>query len=178
MTSETLGLVQVGKTLDYRLSTVSEPISLAYPFIKPSLVAHVCDPAEAYDSYRKQYHSTRILAMLEDEMKSLGVGRLLGVTSLDLFAPGLNFVFGEARLPGRVGVISTHRLRGPRGGNDLLEERVAKEAVHETGHMIGLEHCTTPSCVMYFSNTLTDTDRKTQYPCSTCKSRVLLKIEQ
>ena len=109
----------------------------------------------------------------------MSVERLLGVTNLDLFVPGLNFVFGEARLPGRVGVISTYRLKtSPRRGVDLFNGRVEKEAVHEIGHMMGLEHCSDRSCVMYFSNTLADTDHKSRNLCRKCKSRLSVQIEQ
>ena len=176
--SEPLGLIRIGKNLDYQLEALMEPIWSTYPFIEPELVPAADDPADAYDSSRSQYHSTRILAQREQEMHSLKVERLLGVTSFDLFVPGLNFVFGEARLPGRVGVISTFRLKDPQGRADLLGERVVKEAVHEIGHMVGLEHCSTTSCVMYFSNTLADTDHKSRNLCRNCKSRMSVQIEQ
>lgn len=37
--------------------------------------------------------------------------RLLGVVDADIFAPGLNFVFGEADINGRKALISLKRLR-------------------------------------------------------------------
>jgi archaemetzincin len=85
----------------------------------------------------------------------------------------MNYVFGEARCPGRVAVISTYRLKT--NELKLLEARVVKEAVHETGHMLGLRHCPRPSCVMYFSERLADTDRKMESFCSECggKMRVI-----
>jgi archaemetzincin len=142
-------------------------------------MAPLGEPCDAYDSHRNQYHSTRILAHLEQRIQNVGVERVLGVTDLDLFVPGLNFVFGEARLPGRVGVVSTFRLKSPpRRGTDLLNERVGKEAVHEVGHMLGLEHCSNKSCVMYFSNTLADTDRKSRSLCEKCEARLSVRVEQ
>lgn len=102
----------------------------------------------------------------------------MGVTSYDLFVPGLNFVFGEARLPGRVGLISTYRLRpSSNDADDLFRERVVKEAIHEIGHMVGLEHCSNTSCVMYFSNTLADTDEKGADLCGQCQSQLRVQIE-
>jgi hypothetical protein len=40
------------------------------------------------------------------------------------------------------------------------EHRAAIEAIHELAHTYRLTHCTNPRCVMWFSNTLTETDRK------------------
>ena len=178
-TSELLGLIQIGKSLALPLELLEESISYAYPSIQVKRMLPMGEPADAYDSRRNQYHSTRILAQLEQGIRNMSVERLLGVTNFDLFVPGLNFVFGEARLPGRVGVISTYRLKtSPRRGVDLFNGRVEKEAVHEIGHMMGLEHCSDRSCVMYFSNTLADTDHKSRNLCRKCKSRLSVQIEQ
>jgi archaemetzincin len=91
----------------------------------------------------------------------------------DLYVPGLNFVFGEASQ--KVAVISFTRLRQEfyhlpedRG---LFHRRALTEAVHELGHTYGLQHCKNPHCVMFFSNTLMDTDRKGPEFCTECKRR-------
>jgi archaemetzincin len=136
-------------------------------------------PSMAFDSFRNQYHSTRILVALEENSQATESQRLLGVIGSDLYVPGMNFVFGEARCPGRVGVISTYRLKaGTSDDSDLLESRVVKEAIHEIGHMLGLRHCAKPSCVMYFSERLADTDRKKDSFCSECGPKMKwLEIE-
>jgi archaemetzincin len=53
-----------------------------------------------------------------------------------------------------------------------LKSRLVKEAVHELGHTFGLVHCPNACCVMYFSNSLGDTDRKGPGFCSACKARL------
>ncbi|MFN3466335.1 MAG: archemetzincin, partial [Candidatus Brocadiales bacterium] len=50
----------------------------------------------------------------------------------------------------------------------LLKERMVKEAVHEIGHVWGMRHCPDPCCVMFFSNSLADTDRKSDTFCKNC----------
>jgi len=95
---------------------------------------------------------------------------------VDLFAPGLNFVFGQAAVGGRICVVSLARLRpsfyGEEDDEDLLRLRAIKESVHELGHTFGLEHCPHRECVMHFSNCLEDTDIKGVFPCPSCR-RVL-----
>jgi len=163
--------MSVGRTLDYPLHALIDPISARFPLFNVSVVAPISDTMEAYDSRRAQYHSTRILALLEQHIRSLRLERLLGVTSSDLYAPGMNFVFGEARSPGRVAVISTYRLT-PREPDeaDLFQSRVLKEAVHEIGHMVGMKHCSKVTCVMHFSERLADTDLKGPDFCEECES--------
>jgi archaemetzincin len=90
--------------------------------------------------------------------------KILGVVDIDLYAPGLNFVFGEADMNSGVAIISLCRLRPEHYGlppdESLFLERVIKEAIHELGHTYGLGHCHNSRCVVYFSNSLPDTDRK------------------
>jgi len=174
--SETLGLIQIGEKFDYPLNALIEPISVRYPWIETSIVPLLAEPIEALDSRRNQYHSTRILVLLEEHVHALHLDKLLGVTSFDLYVPEMNFVFGEARLAGRVGVISTNRLR-PEAPNEagLFRDRIVKEAIHEIGHMAGLKHCSITRCVMHFSERLTDTDLKRPDLCPSCQSQLRSK---
>jgi archaemetzincin len=50
----------------------------------------------------------------------------------------------------------------------MLVRRAVTEAVHELGHVWGLGHCTRRDCVMWFSNTLAETDRKGSTFCERC----------
>lgn len=168
-----LGVIQVGPETDCSLKALKESIELVFPWLKVETVTPLKDVDEAFDSQRNQYHSTRILALLEKQIRSLSVEKLLGVAPVDLFVPGMNFVFGEARLPGHVGIISTHRLRPQSpSDNELFQERVIKEAVHEIGHMSGLRHCADSVCAMHFSEHIGDTDRKHAEFCSSCRSQL------
>lgn len=92
------------------------------------------------------------------------------VLDCDGYYPGFNFLFGLAQPALRTAVVFTARLRGP-----LFAERLAKEIAHESGHLYGLGHCSNPKCVMYFSNTLLDTDRKTAYFCDKCRWKLLAR---
>ena len=120
-------------------------------------------PDSAYHPRRRQFLSTALLDGLA-RLRRPGWERLLGVADVDLFVPDLNFVFGEADPRRGVAVLSVIRLRsGLHEGEDrdrVFERRAAIEAIHELGHTYGLGHCRDPHCVMWFSNTLAETDRK------------------
>ena len=85
-------------------------------------------------------------------------------------------VFGQAYVFGRVSAIYLPRLRqefyGLKTNNPLFHQRIIKEAVHELGHARGLNHCNKSTCVMYFSNSLIDTDIKEDNFCDSCRTRL------
>lgn len=130
---------------------------------------------DAFDQKRRQYYSTTIVKKIKS-LKPKSFRRALGVVDKDLYVPELNFVFGEADIKSGATVISLLRLRqefyelNPDEG--LFHLRAIKEAIHEIGHTYGLNHCRNPECIMYFSNTIKDTDKKGPGFCTTCKKKL------
>lgn len=93
----------------------------------------------------------------------------LAVTDADLGAPGRTFVFGEATVGGCCAVVSLARLggdEGPRSGR--LRARLLAEAVHELGHVAGLDHCDRGECVMVPCETAEEVDRRPDGFCARC----------
>lgn len=105
-----------------------------------------------------------------------GYDLMVGFTAEDLYVPGLNFVFGLASVREGAAVVSLHRLREPFYGRpsdeSLMLRRTIIEAAHELGHLLGLGHCKDPRCVMFFSNSILDTDSKTSLLCANCRRKV------
>jgi len=132
-------------------------------------------PDHAFDRSRNQYLSDALLDNLRKQKRKSAY--LLGVTGVDIYTHGLNFVFGQADHDGGVALISLNRLRDERcalpDGEQLLLERSLKEAVHELGHILGLGHCDNTGCVMHFSNSLSDTDIKGRHFCSRCRPKLI-----
>jgi len=97
---------------------------------------------------------------------------LIGFTDVDLWpGHGWNFVFGEASLSDRVGVWSMHRYGDPNESErafHLALLRTIKIAVHETGHMFSLPHCTEFACVQAGVNSLDEADRSPLWLCPQC----------
>jgi archaemetzincin len=142
---------------------------------KVVLAEPVAVPEAAYRSSRGQYDASMILNAMRPSGLTHGWKRL-AVADVDLFSGNLNFVFGQADLAGPTAVISLARLRnefyGLAGDPRLLVERAVKEVVHELGHTMGLGHCRDLGCVMYFSNSLLDTDRKGTAYCPGCLGKL------
>ncbi|OGS51202.1 MAG: hypothetical protein A3K65_00745 [Euryarchaeota archaeon RBG_16_68_12] len=132
----------------------------------------VLEPAplrpEWFNPDRGQHRSEALLDAVEADPGD----RVLGVTAADLYATAapFNFVFGEARVYDRPAAISLARLRSPEPAR--FRDRVAKEAIHELGHTLGLDHCENRGCVMVFSNSADDVDRKTRTFCRRCRATV------
>jgi archaemetzincin len=133
------------------------------------------DLSEDYNSERKQYLSSKLLASLTKTGQN---ERVVGIADVDLYVPSLNFVFGEADMASGTAIVSLCRLRqeyyGLTPNENLFVERATKEVVHELGHTFGLEHCPNNKCVMHFSNSLADTDLKKAHFCNKCRPKIIL----
>jgi len=165
-----ISVVPIGEVESDLLSTLCGVVAETFQrvcHVAPSVAV----PEGAFDARRRQYSAEMILRSIVPPEE---VERALGVVDVDLFVPELNFVFG---LAGRDrAVIALPRLRagalGEPADSSLFRQRVAKEAVHELGHTFGLGHCPNRHCVMAFSNSLHDTDVKSDKFCPICRERL------
>ncbi|MBD0360968.1 MAG: archaemetzincin family Zn-dependent metalloprotease [Nitrososphaeraceae archaeon] len=140
-------------------------------------------PTYLFDKARKQWISDSLLDWLLELSEPDVTTKVLAICDFDAYSDELNFVFGEAHLGGRVAAIYLPRLReefyvrkSDKNNNNLFEQRVIKEAVHELGHTFGLRHCQISKCVMHFSNSLQDTDFKDDKFCERCNKILASKL--
>ena len=145
------------------LNFLMQSLSSKYP---TRILQQVELPKKAYNRAREQFDGSGLLEALPEREDVL-----LGVTEVDACVDGLNFIFGLA--DDYKALISLKRLRPEfyrlPEEEDLFKCRVLKEAVHELGHVFGLNHCPDRNCVMYFSNSILDTDLKDWRYCGPCE---------
>jgi archaemetzincin len=107
-------------------------------------------PVTAYYAPRKRYRAERLLDALDARARR-GISQL-GLTEVDISTSKGKHkdwgVFGLAWIGGESAVISTHRLRRDQPKDELYRFRVVTTAAHEIGHMLGLDHCSEPHCLM------------------------------
>lgn len=131
-------------------------------------------PQFGYSEKRRQYNGSYFINELKK--KNYKDKLVLGICDVDLYVNNLNFIFGLASPLEKTAVISLTRLREEFYNKPKKESlffiRSLKEATHEIGHLFYLEHCKNPKCVMFFSNSLLDTDRKSANFCPSCLKRL------
>jgi len=177
-----IGILPVGQVDSGVLVGLAQGLVKIFPDTVCSVIGEVLPvPAGAFDKKRNQYSSSVIL----NEIRSYAEKRqdfhiVLGVVDVDIFLPGLNYVFGEAYTPGKAALISLWRLKpefyGDKANKAVYLLRALKEAVHEVGHTLGLHHCPRAFCVMHFSNSIFDTDKKQSLFCDDCYLQAAIAI--
>ena len=117
---------------------------------------------ETYDRERGQCQSSEIIDLLARRVPADALV-YIGIAEEDLYAEGLNFVFGEGSLQRRTGVYSLHRYHSP--DEALFYRRALKLMSHEVGHILSIHHCVTWRCAMQGANTLMEDDSHPMYLC-------------
>jgi len=127
-----------------------------------------------WNPLRQQHNADLIMDKIPEP---LAKDKHLAIMDLDIYAFGLNYIFGEADSRSGKALVSLKRLKPEFYGlsPDLqqFQERTLIETVHELGHTYNLRHCPNIRCVMHFSNSIENTDIKGDSFCPAC----LLRLE-
>jgi predicted Zn-dependent protease len=90
----------------------------------------------------------------------------LWVVGAEIFYPGSGPVFGCTA--GRSALISK---------SGLDEDILVKEALHEVGHLLRLDHCQ-GQCIMNFSDSIEQARQKPLALCQTCTSHLIVRARR
>lgn len=145
-----------------------------------SLPAKLTKPDQRMIDYpeHRQIRSGYILETILQPGLPKDAAALIAFTNEDLYPDAsMYFVFGQASLENRVGVWSLYRLKD-RTGYDAFLGRTMKIAVHETGHMFSMRHCTKYECVMSGTNHLAETDRRPIDACPECMAKICWMMKE
>ncbi len=160
-------IVPLGAVDEVALAVVTANLS-ALLGLTARVAPPLAEPEYALIPSRRQYDASRIIKAHRGENTS---GRLrLLVTEVDLCLPMLSHVFGQAHVEAGVTVVSLNRLGNPDpgAGRAGLYERLAKIAIHEVAHTLGVRHCRQDGCLMNFSLDLAHLDRLEMAFCPGC----------
>ena len=139
-------------------------------------------PENSFDYDKQQHVAMYILGDMYKKLKFPPNSKVLGVTNVDISTPAdlyspetdTVFVFGLSFDKGNMALISIRRMDpryyvGGKPNDELAIQRMQKEAIHELGHLFGLDNVNDPGCVMFLPKNLKELDRKTDNFCLECK---------
>jgi archaemetzincin len=130
-------------------------------------------PEQAYYEPRRRYRAEKILPFLLEKLPGDG-DRILGLTGVDISTDKGNIkdwgILGLANLGGKECIVSAFRCYGQAREDAHARILLAKVAVHEVGHTLGLDHCTTKGCLMEDAGGLIRTCDREYDICTRCRS--------
>jgi archaemetzincin len=138
--------------------------------INSLILPALAQPEYAFDKRRIQYNAGTIISRLE-LMEFKGCNTVIALMDADLFIPVFSFVLGEARMGGKCALVSLFRLQGNLSG-------IVKVALHEFGHLLGLDHCHEKTCVMKFSKNIVQLDSISAMFCKYCLDQIKYSIRK
>ncbi|MGC8942902.1 MAG: archaemetzincin family Zn-dependent metalloprotease [Caldisericia bacterium] len=141
----------------------------------PVLIERNLDIPDDYKNLsRNQYPVSKIIFYLKENIKDESL-KIIGIISEDIYEEGYNFLFGSAEFNGKYAIVSLYRLFDK--DKKLFLDRSIKESTHELGHTFGLSHCNNKSCVMNFSLSINDVDKKEKNFCKLCETKLRISLK-
>jgi archaemetzincin len=170
---EVLLIQPLGKELPDEDMAIVRQALVGFYNVQIRVLPRVDLPEQAYYQPRRRYRAEKILPFLLEKLPGDGA-RILGLTDVDISTDNGSIkdwgILGLANLGGKECIVSAFRChkRSPQG----MPARIllAKVAVHEVGHTLGLDHCITRGCLMEDAGGLVSTCDREYDICSRCRS--------
>ncbi len=165
----------MGRSLPQRDVVAVKKALVAFTGLEVRLLKRVPMPKAAWYRPRRRWRAEKLLDFLAPRLPADGL-RILGLAAADISTTKGAVhdwgVIGLATLDGRACVISRFRCRKRSRGAAHARIRLAKTAVHEIGHTLGLDHCPTRGCLMEDARgKVATTDGEYDY-CPRCRKRL------
>lgn len=132
-------------------------------------------PSSAYYARGQRYRAETLLSFLAPRLPADGL-RILGLTAVDISTTkGKVYdwgILGLGSLDGSAGVLSAFRCHKKSRGPQHARERLAKVAVHEIGHTLGLDHCPRRGCLMEDAEGSVQTTDREYDLCERCRGQL------
>jgi archaemetzincin len=165
----------LGKELpDEEMAAVKQALGEFYN-VQIRVLPRVSLPEQAYYQPRRRYRAEKILPFLLERLPSDG-DRILGLTGADISTGKGSIedwgIVGLANLGGKGCIISTYRCRKRSMEGVPTPILLAKVAVHEVGHTLGLRHCATKGCLMEDADGLISTRDREFDICTRCRDKL------
>ena len=127
---------------------------------------------DAWYAPRGRYRAEKLLDQLNDGV-SIKYQIVVGVTGKDISTTKGDHedwgIFGLGEVGGRACVLSTFRLAARGADESRLRDRLRKIAIHEVGHVMGLDHCPRDGCVMHDAeSSIATVDGESGKFCESC----------
>lgn len=181
----TVGIQPLGVVSAHVIDTVASALTQEYG-ARIYVLSGKPLPQEAFINIKTpRYRADKIIRMLRDG-KPDSLDHIIALTQADISItrtdasgqtqkPESKYadwgVFGYGYRPGASSIVSTQRLKT--ADNAKLMLRLKKVAIHEVGHNLGLQHCTSPECVMRdAAETIRTIDRVEATLCAQCRRKI------
>jgi len=120
---------------------------------------------------RLQYDAEKIINYLSERFSNFPYDSIIAIGHLNAYINNEKYVVGLHKE--KIGIVFSYKYEDEKGSIDKFVSRVKKEIVHEIGHTLGLNDCSTPSCVMNKVNSVEDIDKKGYVFCPKCTALLL-----